>query len=54
MVLRAALKSRHDAEWVGFASLEALVEALRAALPAQMEEQNGPTANSRPQEGNDA
>ena len=38
IVLRAALKSRHDAEWVGFASLEALVAALRA----EMEEEGGP------------
>jgi len=50
IVLRAALKSRHDAEWVGFASLEALVEALRA----EMEQEDGPMANDLPQTENDA
>ena len=49
IVLHAALKSRHDAEWVGFASLEALVAALRAEM-----EEGGPPADGRPQTGNDA
>jgi hypothetical protein len=49
-VLHAALKSRHDAEWVGFASLEALVAALRE----EMEAEEGPATNDRPQAGDDA
>jgi hypothetical protein len=50
IVLRAALKSRPDGEWLGFASLEALVAALRA----EMEEEGGPMANGQPEAGNDA
>ncbi len=45
VALRAALKSHHDGEWVGFASLEAMVAALRAALAAQQEEEAGPMTN---------
>jgi hypothetical protein len=50
IALRAALKSRPDGEWVGFANLEALVAALRA----EMEEEGGPATNDRPQAENDA
>lgn len=34
--LRAAVKSRHDGLWLGFASLDALVATLQAALPAAL------------------
>jgi hypothetical protein len=50
IVLRAALKACHNGEWLGFASLEALVAALRA----EMEEENGPATEDPPQAGNDA